>query len=80
MRHLWSLGHGCGSWKSKSWSHWSSNQGVGEAVVLVEVLVLEGHVAVVDGHGQLTLAEQPLKHGDKSRHYNTQNDLTCLAK
>lgn len=60
MRHLWSLGHRCGSWKSKSWSHWSSNQGVGEAVVLVEVLVLEGHVAVVDRHGQFTLAEQPL--------------------
>jgi len=29
-------------------------------VVLVEVLVLEGHVAVVDGDGQLALAEQPL--------------------
>lgn len=60
MGHLWSLGHGCGSRKSESWSHWSSYQGVGEAVVLVKVLVLERHVAVVDGHGQLALAEQPL--------------------
>jgi len=29
-------------------------------VVLVEVLVLQGHVAVVDRDGQLALAEQPL--------------------
>lgn len=29
-------------------------------MVLVKVLVLERHVAVVDGHGQLALAEQPL--------------------
>lgn len=29
-------------------------------MVLVEVLVLEGHVAVVDGDGKLALAEQPL--------------------
>lgn len=29
-------------------------------MVLVEVLVLEGHVAVVDGDSQLAFAEQPL--------------------
>merc|ERR1712034_290804 len=58
--HLRSLWHWCGSGKAKPWSHGSSYQGVWEAVVLVEVLVLQGHVAVVDGDGQLAFAEQPL--------------------
>merc|ERR1719186_1396693 len=35
-------------------------QGVGHAVVLLQVLVLKGDVAVVHRHRQLSLAQQPL--------------------
>ena len=38
-----------------------TSDGVGESVVLAEVLVLQGHVPVVHGDGQLPLAHQPLE-------------------
>lgn len=48
------------SWKTESRSKRSSRQRVGEAMILVEVLVLKGHVAVIYRDCQLTLTEEPL--------------------
>jgi len=46
--------------QAKAWSQRRSRQGVGHAVVLLQVLVLQGSVAVVDRDRQLALSQQPL--------------------
>merc|ERR1719500_2767006 len=46
--------------QTKHLSERCTSDGVGESVVLAEVLVLQGHVPVVHGDGQLALAHQPL--------------------
>merc|ERR1719341_2098027 len=46
--------------QTKHLSERCTSDGVGESVVLAKVLVLQGHVPVVHGDGQLPLAHQPL--------------------
>merc|ERR1719239_1602639 len=46
--------------QTKHLSERCTSEGVGESVVLAEILVLQGHVPVVHGDGQLPLAHQPL--------------------
>merc|ERR1719308_671454 len=48
------------SWKSESWSEWCSCQWVREAMVLVEILIFQGHISVIHRYGQLTLPKEPL--------------------
>ena len=45
------------SWKSKLGSQRSSSQWIGESVILVQILVLKGHVSIFDRDGELPLAE-----------------------